>query len=264
MKIEILVAAMKNQPESLISTMNINSDAIIANQVDQYSFSEIIQDDSSIKIINTPERGVGKNRNLALDRASGDICVLADDDEKFVDNYDDIIQKTYKKYPNYDIIIFNLKSSSNSRHVIKKPYRVNRLNFMRFGAARITFLRKNVSKMGIHFNLHFGGGTEHSAGEDVLFLNECLKKGLRIIAVDETIAELDNDSESTWFKGYTEKFFEDRGTLYATVAPNFSYLLCLSSAIRHYKLYKDDINRKGAIKAMFRGIQNYKHTLGYR
>lgn len=89
---------------------------------------------------------------------------------------------------------------------------------MRFGAARIAFRRKSITKNGITFNLHFGGGTEYSAGEDTLFLHDCLRKGLKIVAVPDSIATLLENRESTWFKGYTDKYFLDRGALFAAIS----------------------------------------------
>ena len=46
-----------------------------------------------------------------------------------------------------------------------------------------------------------------------IFLYDALRAGLRIIYVPIKIASL-LDTESTWFNGYTEKFFFDRGVLY--------------------------------------------------
>ena len=44
-------------------------------------------------------------------------------------------------------------------------------------------------------------------------MHDCLKKGLRLYASTEEIGE-EIYRESTWFKGYNEKFFTDRGVLY--------------------------------------------------
>lgn len=41
----------------------------------------------------------------------------------------------------------------------------------------------------------------------------CIKKGLRVYALPIEIGE-EKARPSTWFQGYTEKFFYDRGVLY--------------------------------------------------
>ena len=46
-----------------------------------------------------------------------------------------------------------------------------------------------------------------------MFLHDCLKRGLRIYA-DTTLLGKEVYRQSTWFSGYHEKFFLDRGVLY--------------------------------------------------
>lgn len=214
MKLEVLVATMHQTDHSLLEKMNIQSDAIIANQCDRNEVEDFEYNGHKIKYISFAERGVGLNRNNALMRAKGDITVIADDDMVYVDNYSEIIKEQFKQNPEADVIIFNLYEKKPSRYIIKEKFKVNFKNYMRFGAARIAFRTRRITKNGICFNQHFGGGTEHSAGEDVLFLTDCLKKKLNIIAVPVFIAYLTEDRESTWFEGYTDKFFKDKGVLF--------------------------------------------------
>lgn len=263
MKVEVLVASVNNNPDELVQRMNIQSDVIVANQTSHLSYEKKYIENHRYLQINTPEKGVGRNRNVALDRAYGDICILADDDQVFVDGYKEKIINLYKKYPKADVILFNVTIKGKKTYQIPKPYRVNYTNYMRFGAVRMSFRRKSVTKNNINFNLHFGGGTEHSAGEDVLFLHDCLKKKLKVVAVNVTLAQLEDNRPSTWFRGYNEKFFIDRGTLYATISPRFCRLYALSSMIRHRKIYKNEISSFMALKAMQKGIKNYKKSIGY-
>ena len=256
MSIQVLVATMNQTDHSLLENMNIQSDAIIGNQCDKNEIEEFDYNGHTVKYLSFAERGVGLNRNNVLMRATSDICILADDDLKFRDGYTKIVEKYFKENPDCDVIIFNIKGSK-SRYVIKKKFKVSFRNFMRFGAVRITFRRKSVTKHGIYFNLHFGGGTEYSAGEDTLFLHECLKKGLKIIAVPEYIATLLDNRESTWFKGYTNKFFIDRGALFAAISKKWAWLLCLQFCIRHRKRFKKDKSCIEAFKLMLLGIKDF-------
>lgn len=92
MKVEVLVASMTEDPKKLFFKMNIQTNAIISNQTYKYSYEEFVFEGNKVRIYNSAERGVGKNRNLALDCAKGDICILADDDEIFLSGY----EKNYK------------------------------------------------------------------------------------------------------------------------------------------------------------------------
>ena len=97
---------------------------------------------------------------------------------------------------------------------------------------------KSIRRNAIYFNQCFGGGTEHSHGEDNLFLTECLKKKLKIYAVPEFVAELKDDRESTWNSGFNKKYLTDQGALYRAISRKWWKLLCLQDAVRHHKQYK--------------------------
>lgn len=253
-RVQVLVAAMNQNDHSLLKKLNIQSDTIVGNQCNYNSIEHFVwgENNNNITYLNFNEHGVGLNRNNALMRASGEFCIFADDDMTYVDEYSDIIEKYFDIYKSADVIVFNIKEKQPTRYIIKKFHRVHWHNFLRYGAVRIAIRRKKVFEQGILFNLCFGGGTEHSAGEDTLFLSECLKKGLHIYAVPEYIARLNDDRESTWFQGYTDKYFMDKGFLYSILSKKFRRLLCLQDCIRHEKIYK--ISWKKTYKLMVKGF----------
>lgn len=237
MSIQVLIATMNQNDYSLINKMNIQSDAIVGNQCDRNSIEKFEYNKHSIIYLNFAERGVGLNRNNALMRANADYCLFADDDMVYVDNYVEIIEKMFNKFPDADVIIFNLKEKNSSRYVVKKVHKVGRLNYLRYGTARIVVKLDSIRKNGIYFNQCFGGGTEHCHGEDNIFLTQCLNAGLNIYAIPVVIAELTNERESTWNKGYDTKYLKDQGALYRVISKKWWKLFCLQDAIRHRKEY---------------------------
>ena len=237
MKVQVLVAAMNQNDHSLLDKMNIQSDVIVRNQCNYNSIEKFDYNGHSATYLNFAERGVGLNRNNALMRATGDICLFADDDMVYVDNYCDIILDAFKQFPDADVIIFNLAEEIPTRYVIKNVEKIGYLNYLRYGTARVAFKLKSVRENGIYFNQCFGGGTEHCHGEDNIFLADCLKAKLKIYAVPKTIAKLTEERESTWNSGYDEKYLIDQGCLYRAISRKWWKLLCLQDAIRHAKLY---------------------------
>ncbi len=255
MKIQVLVATMHQKDYGLLSKMNIQSDAIIANQCDRNEIEEFMFMENKIKYLSFAERGVGLNRNNALMRADADVCLLADDDMIYINDYPSIVERYFNDNPDADVIIFNLIENPQKRYITKKTTRIRFYNFMKFGAARIAFRKNSVTKHGICFNLHFGGGAEYSAGEDTLFLHSCLKHGLKIISVPCFIAELTDTRDSTWFRGYTKKYFHDKGALFACISKRWSKILCLQFCIRYKKFFEKDITLKEAFKIMIEGTK---------
>lgn len=260
MSVQVLVATMDQYDHSLVKKMNIQTSAIISNQCERNEIEEFNYKGNEIKFLSFKERGVGLNRNNALMRSDADICIVADDDIVFVDNYFEIINKYFNENPSADVIIFNLIEKPEKRYVIRKEFKVGFHNFMKFGATRIAFRRKSVTKSGITFNLHFGGGAEFSAGEDTLFLHECLKKNLNILAIPEFISKLTDTRDSSWFEGYTDKYFIDRGALFACISKRWAWLLCLQFAIRHRKKFVEDKSFVDIVKLMNSGIKKISES----
>ncbi len=238
MKVQVLVATMNQEDFSLLEKLNIHSDVIVGNQCNKNEVIDFIYKGNAVKWLSFNERGVGLNRNNALMRANADICLISDDDMVYVDDYVKIVKDAFERYPKADVLVFNLKEDRPTRYVIKKAHKVGCLNYLRYGTARIAFKLDAIRINGILFNLCFGGGTEHCHGEDNLFLTDCLKKGLKIYAVPETIAELTEERESSWNKGYDEKYLKDQGTLYRQISKRWWKFLCLQDAIRHKNLYE--------------------------
>lgn len=237
MRIEVLVAAMNQADTQLLQNMNIQTDAIVGNQCNTNEVKKIEWGRYQIKWLSFNERGVGLNRNNALMRATGDICLFADDDMVYVDGYADIVKKAFEQIPDADVIVFNLKEKIPTRYVIPKIQKVSWLNYLRYGTARIAVKLPSVKQCGIYFNQCFGGGTEYSHGEDNLFLTGCLRNGLKVYAYPAYIARLTEKRESTWETKNIGKYLNDQGVLYHQISRRYWRFLCFQDAVRRCKTY---------------------------
>lgn len=256
MSVQVLVATMNQQDTSLIERMNLHSDAIIINQCDKNDYEEVNKDGHRYQIYSFDEKGVGLSRNTAVMRSESDYALLADDDMVYTDNYVNVVEEQFSHHPDADLIIFNLEEDNPSRYIINDTFTVSKLNYMRFGAARIAFKPARIKEKGISFHLLFGGGTPHSNGEDTIFLRDCLDKGLKIIAVPVTIARLTEERKSTWFSGFNKKYYQDRGALFKVLSPKLYPLLILQFVIRKYKKDAGMPKKLQQITYMFEGARN--------
>lgn len=258
-KVEVLVACMNQKNFDLYDIMNLQTDAILANQADIFSYEEIKKNNNNIKLITTHDRGVGKNRNKALIYATGEYLVCADQDMIYKDGYEQIILEAFNHKPNADIIVFNLKylnRFTKGRKACTKFKRIHWWNSMRYGAARIAIKRTSLEKANISFSHLYGGGAKYSSGEDTLFIREALRKGLKMYYCPEIIATVKQE-ESSWFKGYNDKFFIDKGILIANAFPSLKNLLIYYFAFKLRKVSKD-YNFNKIIKLMKKGIKEFK------
>ena len=261
MSLEVLVSTMNQVDHSLIDKMKIQSDAIIINQCDKYNYEELNIDNNSIRIYSLNEKGVGLSRNNALMRSRADICLFSDDDVSYMNDYKEEVINAFEENPKADIIVFNVPSTNVDRpeYIINKYRRVRFHNCMRYGKFRIAARVDSIKASNTYFSLLFGGGAKYGSGEDTLFLTESLKKGLRIYASPTQIGTVTHN-DSTWFKGYTEKFFKDKGALFYSISKLWSKLLCLQFALRRRSMFENDKNWREAYKFMIQGIADYKKS----
>ena len=255
MKIQTLVVTTDQNDYNLPAKMNIQTDAIVGNQCGREEFYKFEYNGRQIQYISTANQGVGKNRNEVLMRAGGDVCVLADDDMTFLPGYEDTVRSWFEKLPKADMLIFNLEGGKK-RYKHTRVTRINRLNYGRFGTARLAFRLKPLLFSGVMFHTQFGGGTAYSCGEDTLFLRDCLKKGIRIYGVPVSVAQI-RDGESSWFRGYTDKYFFDKGVLYYVLNRRLCKVHALIHCFRYRKKYRD-YGFLQAVKQMMKGIDSVK------
>lgn len=252
MSVQVLAVTTNQTDYRLVEKMNIQTDALIGNQCDRDETVEIPYNGKKIRYVSTTTKGVGINRNLILMRADAEFCVFADDDMTFLDGYEKTVTDWFSRLPEADILVFNLQGGKKERKKTGAVKRVTRLNYGKFGAARLAFRTESVRFSGVMFHTMFGGGCRYSCGEDTLFLSDCLKKGLKIVAVPDAIASI-VDGNSTWFRGYTDKFFYDKGVLYALLNKNTAYPAALYHCLKHSKRYREFGIGK-AVARMFAGI----------
>ncbi len=264
--VEVLITTMHlRDVDSLVKKMNIQSSFVIGNQCDADKMESVVCDGKQGMVLSRNEKGVGKNRNVVMDHAEADICVFADDDMVFYDGYVDKVASLFEQYRKADLIIFNLGDLDSigyeKERKNRKVVRVNQWNYMNYGAARIAFRRQIVSYLGIRFNLNFGGGTQHQAGEDTLFLKECLDKGLNILAVPVSIAYLSNDRESSWFHGYNEKYFFDKGVFLSVAYGKLAIPMGAALLARHSEYMSAGMSKTEVFRSMYKGIRYISEEL---
>lgn len=256
MKLEVLMSCMHQTDDTLVRQSRLTGDVLVVNQCDQDDYQEYSTESGTARMISTTGRGLTKSRNLAISRSDADICLLCDDDEVFVPDYAEKILTAYKNNPQADVIIFKMVNRAPSF-----PDEIRRLRFpqtMKVSSWQISFRREKLVETGVRFDELLGAGTGNGAEEELKFLLDCQRSGLEIWYVPEVIASV-AQAESTWFGGFTEQFFENRG---ATTRYILGFWLASAYAVyyvlRKQAMYRSDITPGRALSATFRGIWNNK------
>ncbi|MBO5359926.1 MAG: glycosyltransferase family 2 protein [Clostridia bacterium] len=261
MKVQALIPTMHQTDFSILDKMNIQTDAIVVNQCDRFSKDEFERNGRKILFYSLDERGVGLSRNFSLMRATGDIVLFSDDDIEYYDGYEEQLIKAFEDVPDADMIVFNLDykddERASDRKKLSKIKRVRWYNCSGYGAARVAVKTESIKKANVAFSLLFGGGAKYSAGEDVLFINEAVRAGLHMYTYPVTLAQIEG-STSTWFKGYDEKLFKDKGVLYAALNKRAAILRAIIYVVRYPHTCNEHLTVKKAFKLICEGIREFK------
>lgn len=254
MKLQVLVAAVNQEVNTLAEKMNLETDAIIVNQCDCFAYQEYLHKDRVIRCFSMAERGVGLSRNTALMRADEELCLFSDEDIVFYPGYEEVVRRAFEKNKDADVITFNFKvDPSRATYHNQSAKRIRWYNYGRYPTYAVAARTKALHRANVSFSLLFGGGARYSNGEDSLFLHDCLKKGLHLYAAT---AELGQEvyRESTWFKGYDQKFFVDRGVLYYHLYGRMARLFSLRFLLAYRKEMLRETGFLEAYRLMKRGI----------
>ena len=252
---ELLVSAMHKGPLELVEAMKIGSDAVIMSQGDHFEYQELEYNGHKLRYYAMNERGVGLSRNHVMMRAKADIGLFADEDIVYNEGYAEAVLKAFEEHPDADMLMFNVKAMpGRETYHISEFGRVRWYNCGRYSTYSCAVRLEKIFRHNITFSLWFGGGARYSAGEDSLFIRDCIHKGLKVYKVPVDIG-YERERESTWFNGYHRKFFFDRGVLYRHLYGCMAKPFALRFLLAHKEQMCQEIAVKDAYRMMCEGIR---------
>jgi len=160
--------------------------------------------------------GLSMNRNNAIMMSSADICLIADDDNRYIKKHIDNILQSWQDNPEADILTFQAETYDGCPlHPYPAPY---------VCSVEITFRRKSIINHGISFNTQFGLGSPLlCAGEEEVFIADARRAGLSIKFISKTIVQTNATTTSC-------RFIENR-QLQITKGATFRYIYGTCNAV---------------------------------
>lgn len=261
--LQVLIAAMNETDFSLVENMNIKCDCIMANQTDNTLKDDFEIQGNKVKIINSAFVGLAANRNLALENATADIVIFADDDMVYADDMPEGVLGAFEKNPKADVIIFSCTETNSEGEVVTEYAHTNKrrtmFNSLKFPTYVIAAKRRSLKRKKIKFSQMFGSGSVYNFGEDTIFLADCFKKGLKVYGSEFNIGT--STKELHWFDGYTDEFFFNKGALYRCIFGVLAPFYGLYFAKKYEKL--SGVNKKSIYDNMEKGMDDYKGKMKF-
>lgn len=261
MFLQLLVTTMHQSDFSRLEQMNIRGNVLFANQADRFDLARQTNGNHTASMVTTPTRGLSKNRNIAMEFAdsTAEFLLFSDDDLVFHDDYERRIREEFERHPEANAIKFNLYDISPARKIsmsrIRQFKRATRLNITSSGVCGLAIRQRVLKKCNLKFNETFGTGTENYCGEDTIFLQELVRADIGFYLSPVEIAGIDQ-TESSWFEGYNEKYFTVSGKTLAAIYPRLAKLIAIRSA---YKFTKRECKLpfQKILDCYWKGIREY-------
>jgi len=259
-QLEILISTMNRSSLNFLQPMfkNCNLEKLhilIINQTTQNCL--LSSDRTNIRVINSFETGLSKSRNLAIDNAIGEICLLADDDVVYVEEFDKKVCKSYASLTNAHLIAFQTKTFQNKLYS-KYPKGTTTLNGFeaKVLSIEISFRRNAIIKKKLQFDEHFGLGGTFEDRENYIFLKTALKQLScffvpDVIVMHEHISSSDDVTSDRFIFARSALNYKFKGAL-----SNFYNLKLLFSLLRKRMITFRELPHKW--KVARQGITTYK------
>lgn len=212
------------------------------------------------------ERGLARSRNRALDLASDEICLLGDDDQRYVPDVCERIEEAFARFPEADILTFAERTPDGAlrRRYPTRPRPLRSvLSVHRVRTPEIAFRLSRVRKVGLRFDADFGFGARYASGEESIFLADALRKNLKVWFVPSVISS--HPAVTTAARGHTDRrLMYAKGAMMARVFGRFALLGVLAFAAKktaQAKMARLEAAPFGVrITKMLRGWSDYRRS----
>ena len=252
---------MNKRDISKYSEMNLQTDAVIANQTSECAFFQNVVNGKTVRLISTDTTGASLNRNIALTYSKGDILIFADDDQCFVEGYEQLVLEAFKNAPDADAIKFYCESTNIERPMsykgVKKFTKASKRKIMSAGVHALAVKKDFIEKNNIRFDNHIGPGREIYCGEDSLFLNDLLKNKAKMY-LSPVLLSYVKQEDSSWFNGYTEQYCLSVGYIYSSIYGVLAPLAAIRRALKTTKIRQCNLTFKQLLLTMLKGIRKHR------
>ncbi len=256
MKLDILISTANDgiyNVKQLLLSPQKNVTYIISHQIYDGKLYDIQFTRKDVIYKKSYTKGLAKNRNLALSMATGDICLISDDDVTYKKEWLSHIFKAFKTNPDADIITFQIRSNpGESEYKIypSAPFNHDIRTIFSVSSIEIAFRLEKVKQAGLRFDENFGIGSIFYIGEENIFLIDALKKGFNIIFQPYYVVQHPYRTPSL---PITKGEILTHGALFYRILGLLSIFVNLYSIIYNYNFYKGKISIVRYFKLIFRG-----------
>lgn len=151
---------------------------------------------SDFRICRSDTVGLSKNRNHAFFESSAPLLLISDDDVDYREEWLRTVVAEFASHPEADIIAFRYESEIAEKYYPRYEVSLSHPPKGYFMASIELAMRRQSVVGSISFNENFGIGATFPAGEEDVFVKDCLDAGLVGIFLPVTIVRHEGTTTS--------------------------------------------------------------------
>lgn len=222
--------------------------------INQTSEDKILKSDyPGVRVINSYDKGLTKSRNLALDNAIGELCVITDDDVIFNQDFEGVIVKTFNENKTAALISFRVQTPQGElfrKYPSHRKSNLTTIDMLHIMSVEMVLNKKLVGDT--RFNENFGLGSKFVMGEEAIFVNELRKKN-KVIVIEPSVIVIHPQFTTDHKVTVKEKYYI-QGAFFTTLFGERYFLWILLKLFFDLKQHKIKFHElKKAAKAAFNG-----------
>lgn len=201
MILNILISTIDNRIDDVVQiVLPMRSDVkyFITHQCTEYRYARIPEglrrDD--VYIFHMQGKGLTKSRNNTIRNATGDVCLIADDDVRYSNEYFDTILSAYKD-ESLDFACFKINTGDENlpyKDYPQEAVKLTRKYYHTPSSIEITFRLKSIRESEMWFDERFGLGARIVGGEERLFILDAFEANLNVWFFPEYVVNHPYDS----------------------------------------------------------------------
>lgn len=201
----------------------------------------LIRDD--VIILQMDRLGLSANRNNCLRNATGDILMILDDDVRLKPEYIGKVRDFFRS-GDVDVAcskILTMPDEPEYKNYSLEQHRLNRISQLKaVSSIEIALRLQPVRDKDIWFDERFGLGASFGSGEELLFLRDCLKKGLNIRYFPEYTVEHPYQSSTKSQSPYSDERLYVTGAQAYAMYGNMAYIRNLFAVLKRFGVLKKE------------------------
>ena len=264
-KLSILLSTINDRiyaAEPLLQNRFEDTEFVVVHQITNLSKTDTYSnfynkfDSAYVRFVPMFAKGTGKSRNLAMQKAEGELMYLCDDDLVFQPDFYTNIMSAAAAFPDIDIFTFQVLTTDGQpfKQYPDHAYQHNIRTTAKVSIVEMVIRKQAYATGKIKFDERFGLATIYNTGEEFVMLSDALKKGITAKFIPQYLVSHPPISSG---KIFNEEVAFDKGAMTARV---YGWKFIFANAIfalKKYTTYRKSIGFFSFTYHIYKGSMHF-------